>query len=97
VVKRKREWSLLSTHGLVLVALAAPAPRTLNDVAAAVGVGRTTVIRALKDLQSAGMVETRRVGRQNRYVIQKDVNFRHPVMKSSHIGDLLDHLSAPEP
>lgn len=92
MANRKRDWSLLSIHGLVLVTVAGPSPRTLNEIAGAVGVGRTTIIRALRDLESAGMVQAEKVGRRNQYRIRKTVNFRHPIMRSSRIGDLVDHF-----
>jgi len=94
MVNRKRDWALLSIHGLVLVTVAGPTPRTLNEIARAVGVGRTTVIRALRDLEAAGMVQAEKVGRRNEYRIRKSVSFRHPIMRSSRIGDLLDHIGS---
>ena len=79
----------------MLVTIAGPVPPTLNEIARIVGVGRSTIIRALKDLEAAGMVESEKVGRRNHYHVRKSVNFRHPAMKRSRIGDMLDLIAHP--
>lgn len=58
---------LLTVHGRVLLALAAEPALRVRDLAEQAGVTERTVSSALKDLERAGLLERRRVGRRNVY------------------------------
>jgi DNA-binding transcriptional ArsR family regulator len=95
VVKVKRPWSLLSTHGLVLATVYRFGDLTVSDIGQRTGLGRTTVLRALQDLENAGMLEARRQGRRNVYTVNLQAHYRHPIMKDKSIKGLLETLATP--
>ena len=64
--------NLLSTHGVVLAAIAKQPDIRLRDLASALDVTERTVWRAVEDLVSAGVVQRRKVGRRNTYTIISD-------------------------
>lgn len=66
----------------------------LRDVAATVGITERAVQRIVSDLVEAGYVERTRVGRRNRYTINRHSTMRHPSQLDHQIGELLDALRA---
>lgn len=88
-MRKKKPWSLLSSHGLVLVTIARYGNPTVPQIVQKTGLSRSTVLHALKDLRRSGMLKVRRQGRRNAYEIVGSVSFRHPVMRDSNIGALL--------
>ena len=46
--------------------------------------------RAVSDLEAAGYLERRRVGRRNHYVVHPEGPMRHPVEQGHVVGVLLD-------
>jgi DNA-binding transcriptional ArsR family regulator len=82
-------WTFLSNHTHVLVCLAGDGTQTLREVAAKVGVTERAVQRIVADLEEGGVLERRRDGRRNTYVIHADVALRHPLEAHCRIGDLI--------
>jgi predicted transcriptional regulator len=64
--------NLLSTHGVVLAAIAKQPDIRLRDLASALDVTERTVWRAVEDLVSAGVLKRKKVGRRNTYSIVGD-------------------------
>lgn len=89
MVRRNKRWSLLSSHGLVLVTVSRYGSITVPEIGQRTHLSRASALRVLRDLQDAGMLQTSQQGRRNVYHIRREVSFRHPVLKDSHIGDLL--------
>jgi DNA-binding transcriptional ArsR family regulator len=92
MVRTKRPWSLLSSHGLVLVTVARFG---IPEIADRTGLSRSTVLHSLKDLRTAGMLLVRRRGRRNEYEINASVPFRHPVMSDLEIRGLIEAVGKP--
>jgi DNA-binding MarR family transcriptional regulator len=80
----KRSWTILSSHGMVLFHVAAHPETTVREVSDALGITERQVIRILKDLVAGEMLEIRREGRRNSYVVNAEAHFRHPTL--SHIS-----------
>jgi len=90
MAKRKRPWSLLSSHGLVLASVMRFGDLAVPEIAEKTGLSRSTVINALKDLRNAKMLRVRRqLGRKNMYSIEDSTTLRHPILKDVAIGDLM--------
>ena len=70
--------NLLSTHGVVLVAIARQPDIRLRDLAGALDVTERTVWRAVEDLVTAGVVQRRKIGRRNEYAIVGDAVLGDP-------------------
>ena len=72
----------------------------LRDVAEMVGITERAVQRIVADLVEAGFLQRQRVGRRSRYVINRDIEMRHPAQACHDIGELLSLLAlegAPQP
>ena len=95
MVRRKRPWSILSSHGLVLVVVARFGDITVPDIAEKTGLSRSTVLHSLKDLRRSRMIRVRRRGRRNEYEMQEEAKFRHPVLRDLEIGGLLRAVAKP--
>ena len=68
----------MSHHGLVLFEMAASPDITIREISDTLGITERHVSRIVGDLQEAGIVEVRRVGRRNEYALSQDARFRHP-------------------
>lgn len=82
-------WTFLSNHTHVLVCLATDGEQTLRDVAAKVGITERAVQRIVAELEAAGVLQRRRQGRRNRYLLDLASRLRHPLERHCSIGELL--------
>lgn len=82
-------WTFLTNHAHVLVCLASDPEVRLRDVAALVGITERAVQRILRDLEGAGYVLRRRVGRRNRYLADLSIPLRHPLESNCNVEELL--------
>lgn len=85
-------WLFLTTHGLVLVAIAGDQGQTMRSLAETVGVSERTVQSVVRDLVADGYVTRTRVGRRNMYYVDPTRPMRHPTMDSHDIAGLLRAL-----
>jgi DNA-binding MarR family transcriptional regulator len=90
VDEQVREWTIFSTHGLVLLHLAAHPERTLRQVSADLGITERHTARVIKDLEGAGMITIERQGRRNTYTINPQARLRHPRLADIDLTVLLD-------
>src|SRR5215471_6748050 len=88
-------WRFVTNHTQVLLCIARDPDVRLRDVAASVGITERAAQRILADLVDAGFVERKRVGRRNRYLINRELEMRHPAQAGHDIGALLDLLRLP--
>ncbi len=95
-VATSADWTFLSNHGHVLVALARDPGATMRDVAQQVGITERAVQLLVRDLSQAGYVHITRVGRRNRYAIATELPLRHPLERDTAIGDFLGLLTPHE-
>jgi DNA-binding MarR family transcriptional regulator len=87
---RALEWTFLTNHGHVLLALARDPQSRLRDVAALVGITERAVQAIVADLEAEGYLTRIRVGRRNVYRLHPQRRFRHPAESRHRIGELLD-------
>jgi DNA-binding transcriptional ArsR family regulator len=83
------DWTFLSNHAYVLICIAQEPEIRLREVAAQVGITERAVQRIVADLEEAGYLSRRRMGRRNRYELRADRPFRHPVVAHRDISLLL--------
>lgn len=83
-------WTFLSNHAHVLICLARDCDARLRDVAARVGITERAVQMIVQDLERSGVIEKRRAGRRNHYVIHPDHPLRHPVEAHRTVRELLN-------
>ena len=88
-------WRFVTNHTQVLLCIARDPDVRLRDVAASVGITERAAQRILADLVAAGFVTRERVGRRNRYLVNREQEMRHPAQAGHDIGALLDLLQLP--
>jgi DNA-binding IclR family transcriptional regulator len=88
-----RTWTFLTNHAQVLLCLAEAPDIRLREVAERVGITERATQRILAELVEAGYVKTERVGRRNRYTVDRAHAMRHSAQLGYDIGTLLEALS----
>lgn len=86
---RGDQWTFLTNHARVLIALARDPEARGRDVADQIGITERAVQLIVADLEAAGYLTRTRVGRRNRYTIDPTVALRHPSEADHPVGDLL--------
>jgi DNA-binding MarR family transcriptional regulator len=92
-----KTWTFLTNHAQVLLCLAEDPDIRLRDVAERVGITERATQRILAELVGAGYVETTRVGRRNRYTVDREHAMRHTAQLGHEIGTLLQALGTSSP
>jgi predicted ArsR family transcriptional regulator len=68
-----------------------------RDIAARVGITERAAQRILSDLLAEGYISKTKVGRRNRYTVNRQGHLRHPVFRELEIGPLIDILQQADP
>lgn len=87
------DWTFLSNHGHVLVALARDPDARTRDVAEAVGITERAVQQIVADLVEHGYIEKEKVGRRNHYRVTRSSRFRHDLESGVTLGAFVDLVS----
>jgi DNA-binding MarR family transcriptional regulator len=87
-----RKWHFVTSHTQVLLCIERDPDARLRDIAETVGITERAAQRIVKDLVEAGYVTSERVGRRNRYALDRTAHMRHPSQLRHEIGELLDVL-----
>jgi DNA-binding IclR family transcriptional regulator len=90
----RHEWAFITSHFLVLLCLAEDPEARLSDVADRLDLTERRVQTIATELLEAGYLQKIRVGRRNRYVIDREMPLRHLQTQHRRLGDLLDLISA---
>jgi predicted ArsR family transcriptional regulator len=85
-------WTFLTNHTQVLLQLAKNSDVRLRDVAYTVGITERAAQRIVADLAAAGIIERRRNGRRNHYLVNRGAAMRHANQAALQVGPLLDLL-----
>lgn len=86
------DWTFLTNHAHVLVAIARDPEARLRDVAAQVGITERATQAIVRDLVDAGYLTRERVGRRNRYQIDERLPLRHPLERHQDVSIILSPL-----
>ena len=84
-----RSWAFITGHGHLLLAVARNPAGTVAQLAAAAQITERSAYRILADLQQAGYVRRRKVGRHNTYEINPNLPLRDPTVEHERVRDLL--------
>jgi DNA-binding MarR family transcriptional regulator len=82
-------WTFLTHHGHVLVALVQDPELTIDQISAKVGITSRSTAGILNDLVEAGYVVKEKVGRNNSYTVNGQIPLRHPLNEKANVADLL--------
>lgn len=89
----KNKWTFITNHAAVLTLLDREEHSTSREIAIALGITERSVVRIIKDLESAGYITKRKEGRENRYTINKDLPLRRNDQREVHVHELLQLIS----
>ncbi|MEV7441789.1 helix-turn-helix domain-containing protein [Streptomyces sp. NPDC091204] len=92
---RRNQWTFLTNHARVLIAIARDPGVRLRDLAAICDLTERTVQTIVTDLEADGYLTRTRDGRRNRYAIAPGARFRHPAEAGREIAGLLAYLAGP--
>jgi DNA-binding transcriptional ArsR family regulator len=84
-----RSWTFITNHAQVLLAVARDPSATVAQLAAVAEITERSAYRILADLQRAGYVHRRKLGRHNTYEINPSQPLRDPTIENERVRDLL--------
>lgn len=87
------DWTFLTNHAHVLICLARDSEALLRDVAAEVGITEGATRRIVGELVDEGYLGRTRVGRRNRYELNRELPLRHPLERDHAVGEILSLLA----
>ena len=85
------DWTLFTSHGLVLVSVAKNPEKTAREIGDDIGLTERTAHKIIIDLEEAGYITRIKVGRQNKYRIHPNVPIKDEITDAS-LGELLAML-----
>lgn len=85
-------WTFLTNHAHVLLCIHRDPGVRLRDIAEQVGVTERAAQKIVTDLAHGGYLAVERVGRRNRYTVERGRPLRHPLEQSHAVGELLELL-----
>jgi predicted transcriptional regulator len=88
----QKPWTFVTSHTQVLLCIARDPDVRLKTIAESVGITERAAQRIVHDLVESGFVQRERVGRRNRYLINRELRMRHQAQYEHEIGELLDLL-----
>jgi DNA-binding IclR family transcriptional regulator len=88
------KWAFLTSHGFMLLEVSRNPDATVRELAERVAVTERQAHRVLSDLVDQGYLLRERVGRRNRYRINRRKSMRHDSVQMHPIGDLLQAFDA---
>ena len=86
------EWTFLTNHALVLSYLAKQPSITAREISIDCGITERAIRKIIADLEEAGYIRKKKVGRGMRYRINPDLLMRHNTYDEIAIGDFLQAL-----
>jgi len=87
------EWLFLTNQARVLLYISSNPASTARRIAQAVGITERATQRLIRDLDEAGYITRKRVGRHNEYVVHRDQPISGEVVGDVPISSLIDCLS----
>jgi len=87
-------WTLITNHGLILSCLYQYPGHTGREIANHIGVTERTAFKVIGDLEAAGYIKRRKVGRKNVYRVHPNLPLRHHTKQDILVSDLLNALTS---
>ncbi len=87
------KWTFITNHGLVFGYIASNPSSTARVIAQTVGITERSTHKIIADLEEAGYITRKRVGRKNQYLINADLPLRHPSHMDTAVGELFQLLA----
>jgi sugar-specific transcriptional regulator TrmB len=84
-----RSWTFITNHAQILLAVVRDPAATVAQLADTTEITERSAYRILADLQQAGYVRRRKLGRHNVYEINPNMPLRDPTIENECVRDLL--------
>ncbi len=88
------KWTFITNHGLVLSYIFHNSTSTAREIANYIGVTERTTHKIISDLESAGYIRRRKIGRRNVYNVDPRLPLRHHTKADIMVEDLLESLTS---
>lgn len=85
-------WAFVTNHARIVATIAADPTIRIRDLAARVGLTDRGVTRIISDLESEGYLTATRVGRRNRYAVNRRAPLRPESEAHRSIAELIAFL-----
>ena len=92
VQDRLPKWTFITNHGLVLSYIFHNPTSTAREIANYIGVTERTTHKIISDLEEAGYIRRRKIGRRNEYSVDPQLPLRHHTKTDVMVEDLLESL-----
>ena len=89
---RLPKWTFITNHGLVLSYIFHNPTSTAREIANYIGVTERTTHKIISDLEEAGYIRRRKIGRRNVYNVDPQLPLRHHTKTDVMVEDLLESL-----
>ena len=83
------QWTYLTNHAHVLLAIARDHDVRLREIASQVGITERAVQKIIAELEESGALTKSRDGRRNHYEVNTEVSLRHPMESHRTINALV--------
>ena len=87
-------WTFITNHGLVLSYISHNTTSTAREIAQFIGVTERTTHKIISDLEIAGYITRRKVGRRNAYNVDPQLPLRHHTKQDILVSELLEALTS---
>lgn len=87
-----KNWTFLSHHAHVLLALSENPNLTIEDIAKVAGLTTRSIVNVLRDLEDGGYLIKTKDGRNNHYEINLKAQLRHSTSGTHTVGELISAL-----
>jgi uncharacterized membrane protein len=91
------QWTFLTNHAHVLLAIARNRDVRLREIASQVGITERAVQKIIAELEATGIVTKSRDGRRNHYEVHTGASLRHPLEAHRTVESLVRMLYDDEP
>ena len=87
---KENSWTFFTNYGHVLIFISEHGDATLREISERVGITERATHRIVADLEQAGFLSKRRLGRRNFYEINADMPLRHPLEEHCSVKQIID-------
>lgn len=90
---KKGEWTFLSNHGRVLVYLHNNPKSTTEEISRETELSQRGVQKIITELETAGYIARKKVGRRNLYTVYSELPMRHHLEHEHTVGEIIRALT----
>jgi DNA-binding transcriptional regulator PaaX len=87
-------WTFVTNHAVVLSFIARRPMITAHEMALEIGISERAIRRIIAELQDAGYITKKKIGRRIQYQVKHHAPLRHKTQEGKAVDDLLKLLSA---